>query len=429
MTLGKPQLRVVTAEEVRASLPRLRARVWKPLRGMDTYNSHPVTGLTAETLLGMYRQAEAGSPLRQFDAFDDFMEIGGHLRGLVEGEIEAVSGCDWVLQPGRRDKASEIAAAELEERLRAGVGFRDFLEHQLSAEYFGMAATNLVWDRVERVIQPIEFVNVSHRRFAAPSAERAGEIMLIGGDSLSERIELEPGYWAVTVYRSRNPWAGGKLRTAGWWEMFKRWSMRDWQVFAEMFGLPLVLGYYEEGASQTSREALTEAVKSVGEDGFAILSTTTELVVKETARSGDSSTVYPKIVEMCEQQQSKLIAGSTTATDTTGVGSYNLGTVHATRAYKSQRRRATRIDDMFTEQVGIPYIAWNGHDRAAPPRLKIQITRDSLERAQVVDKLAELIDVDEDQLREEFSLRVPAPGKGVRKAPKQAAPAVPPPES
>src|SRR5690606_27089328 len=109
------------------------------------------------------------------------------------------------------------------------------------------------------------------------------------------------------------------------------------------------------------------------------------------------------------------------------VGSYNLGAIHATRAYKKARRSATRLDDMFTNQIGIPYIAWNGYDRAAPPRLKIQITRDNLERAQVVDKLAELIDVDEDQLREEFSLRVPAPGKGVRKAAKQAAPVPPQP--
>lgn len=424
--LAKPELRVVTPEEVQASLPAIRRRVWKPLRGSDAYNSHPATGLTADGLLSMYRAAEGGQPLRQFDTFDDFVEIGGHLRGLIDVNNEEVAGSDWVLLPGRRDKPSELAAAALEEQLRAGVGFREFMEHQLSAEYYGMAATNLIWDYVEGVIVPVEFVNVAHRRFASPSAERADEVMLVGGETFAERIPLEWGQWALTVF-GRNPWSFGKLRTCGWWEMFKRWSMRDWQVFAEMFGLPLVLGYYQEGASQASRDALTSAVQAIGDDGFAVLSAMTEIVVKDTVRSGDSSTVYPRIMELCEQQQSKVLVGSTTATDTGGaVGSYNLGAIHATRAYKKARRRATRLAEMFAAYIGKPYIAWNGFDKAAAPQLKVQITRDSFERAQTIDILAELMDIDEDQMREEFSLRVPAPGKGVRKLPKAAAPVVPP---
>lgn len=387
-------------------------------RGIDTHNSHPAFGLTADMLLGFYREAERGYPVSQFDCFDDLIEVDGHLRGLISGRVEATSGSDWTLKPGRQDKASEVAAMALEERLRNHLGFREFIEHHLEAPHIGIAATNLIWNVEEGLVVPTEFRNAAARRFAAPSQERANEIMVIDGPS--GRFDLTPlelGLWALSKYRGRNPWACGLMRTAAWWAMFKRWSIRDWQIFAEMFGLPLAIGYYQEGASLESRLALEEVVKNIGEDGYAVLADTTELVIKDTARSGDSSTVYPQIAALCEAQMSKLIAGATLAVDAGGPGSkgsYALGSVHESRAYALSRADARRIEEMFVRDIGAWFCRWNGFDRAAPPRLKIQIARDTKERAEVLQIVGQVIPLDEDQMREEFHLRTPAPGKGVK---------------
>jgi phage gp29-like protein len=401
-----------------------RAGVADGARGIDTYNSHPAIGLTADILLSHYREAERGVPLRQFDTFDNLIEVDGHLRGLVGGRIESVSGADWTLKAGRQDRPSELAAAELEERLRNHLGFREFIEHHLEAPHYGVAASNTLWDLDEALVVPIEFRNAAHRRLASPSAEEAGEIWLVNGTTTRDLVALEPGLWAVSRYRGRNPWAAGLMRTAAWWAMFKRWSVRDWQVFAEMFGLPLAIGYYEEGASLESRRALEDVVSAIGEDGYAVLSNLTELVIKDTARSGDSSTGYPHIAALAEAQMSKLIAGATLTTDVGGKGSYALGTVHESRAYNLARADARRVEEMFVRDIGRWFCEWNGFDRAAPPRLKIQITRDNLERAQVLEVIGQVVDLDEDQIREEFSLRTPAPGKGVRFV--QPTPAGPP---
>lgn len=424
---AQPRLRVVTDEAVKP--PPARRVVIQPVRGMDAYNSRPATGLTADMLVSMYRSAEAGRPLAQFDTFEQLKEGDGHLRGLIEGREESVAGSDWVLKPGRQDKASERAAAMLEEMLRHATtsttptlvsgssstkvgGFREFVEHHLGAAHFGCAMSNIVWDVVDRMVMPVELVNAAHRRFASPSQERANEIWLVNGIT-NELQELEAGLWATTR-RGRNPWVSGSLRTASWFAMFKRWSFRDLLVFAEMFGIPLALGYYEEGASQASREALEEAVRMIGEDGYAVLSAMTELVIKETARSGDASTVYPVIRGMCDDEMSKLIVGGTLNTDVAGVGSYNAATVHESRAYKKERADARRVEEMFTRCIGVPFCIWNGLDAAAPPRLRIQITRDNLERAKVLETVGQVVELDQDQIREEFSLRTPAPGKGVK---------------
>ena len=407
--LAAPKLRVLDGGLAK-SPPRRRA-IATPKR-IDTYNSHPATGLTAEMLLAMYRAAEQGAPLKQFDCFDDLVEIDGHLRGLINNRIEGVAGCDMRIQPGLPDKPSEIAAAALDDRVREMLP--ELVEHHLTAPHYGVAVSNTVWDFVEGVIAPIEFIHAAHRRFASPHPDRAHEIWLIGGETARDLVELEAGLWCVSRYRGRNPWSSGLLRTCGWWAMFKRWSIRDWQIFAEMFGLPLVIGFYEEGASEETRKALEEAVRAIGEDGFAVLSALAEIVIKETARSGDSSTVYPKIADMCEQQMSKVIAGSTTASDVGGsVGSYNLGSIHESRGYKFDRRDARRAGGMFSRDVGVPFIRWNGYDRAAPPRLNIQITRDSLERAKVLQTVGQVVPIDPSQIYDEFTLRVPADGKGV----------------
>jgi phage gp29-like protein len=396
--------------------PVARREIARPIRGLDTYNSHPGRGIEPQMIVSIFRQAERGDPVKQFDLFDDMIENDGHLRGLIDTRKQSVSSKPWVLRSGKPGHApSDRAAVDLEERLRLHLGFRDFLEHQSSAPFYGFAATNIVWDVVGGLVTPAEFINVAHRRFAAPSEERAHEIMLITGEvGRMSLTPLQPGVWALTRYQHRNPWAAGLMRTATWFAYFKRLAHRNWQVFADMFGLPLVIGYYDEGASATTRAALEEACRMIGEDGYAVLSKLGEIVVKENARSGDASSVYPAIADRCDAEQSKLIAGATLNTDVDGKGSYALASVHESRAFEMIGADAERIAEMFVRDVGLPFVRFNGYgDDAAPPRLKIQLSRDSLERAKVVQMIGQAIPIDEDQLREEFGLRAPS-GAGVK---------------
>lgn len=383
---------------------------------LETYNTHPAFDLTLEMLLSYYRQAERGAPLRQMDCFHDIIEMDPDLRSKINDSIESVSGCDYVVLAGRDDKPSELAAGALNERLQNQIQFRAFLTHQLSAPHMGYACTNMMWDFDEDVIVPVEFCNPAARRFAAPSVERADEIWLLDSNQIN-LIEPTPGLWAISTYKNiigRNPYAAGKMRSCAVWAMFKRWGVRGWQIFADMFGIPLALGYYEEGAGPASRQALEDAVRAIGQDGFAVLSALTEVVVKETARGGDSSTVYPQLIKLCEEQIAKLLTGGTLNTDVAGVGSYNAASVHETRSYTMKCFDAQCVQEMFVRDIGRTFVAWNGYDRAAPPRLKIKIRRDALQWAQTLEIIGQVIDLDETQLREDFSLRQPAPGKGVK---------------
>lgn len=405
--VGRP---TILDENGRPLAPTARRMIAPNPGGMDTYNTHPAFDLTLEMLLSYYRQAERGQPLRQMDCFHDIIEMDPDLRSKINDRVESVSGCDWVVMAGAPDKPSELAAATLNERLQNQIKFRTYLTHQLTAVAYGYACTNIVWDLVDGAVVPVDFVNPAARRFASPSAERAHELWLVDGNRI-DLIPLEWGLWSCSIYRnilSRNPYAGGLMRSGAVWAMFKRWGVKGWQIFADMFGIPLALGYYEEGAGEASRRALEDAVRAIGQDGYAVLSSLTELVVKETARGGDSSTVYPQLIKLCEEQIAKLFTGGTLNTDVAGVGSYNAASVHESRSYAQKCYDAQMLQETFTASIAAAFNVWNGFDRAAPPRLKIKIRRDALQWAQTLEILGQAVKLSKSQIQEDFNLREPS---------------------
>lgn len=413
------------------SPPAKRVQVTKRVRNADVYNSRPGSGVTVEQILSIYRIAENGDPVRQCDLFDNLIEFDGHGRGLFAGRNQAVAGKNWTMQAGGPDAGSGTAAQILGTHLKNNAGFRQFVEHQLTAIPYGFAASEIVWDVVDGVWLPVRFVNVPHRRFGSPTSDQADEIWLRNGDSRADMIPLEMGQWAVNRVLGRNPYAAGLMRTCAFWMLFKRWSNRDWQVFGEMFGLPSVVGFYSEGASASARAALEDAVKNLGEEGFAILEETCELLIKEASRAGDASSVYPAQWTKFEEQMSKAISGGTLTSDTGSIGSYAQANTHADRAFVFALADAAGLEEMFVRDISVPFVTWNGFGGALPPRPKFQIVREQSLKAQA--EILELLSrafgdsfsVAWEQVAEVFGWRVPVAGEAALVPAKEKPAAVP----
>jgi hypothetical protein len=304
-----------------------------------------------------------------------------------------------------------------------------------------------IWDLVRGLVAPSRFVHVPHRRLAAPSLLLPDTIGIVNGPQVGFGVSPfisnavpgsvislnDPEYagrFSCTVYERGNPWVCGLFNTTMWWAAFKRWGWRDWQVFAEMFGLPLRVGYYEEGASEASRVALEAAVEAIGTDGYTVLSELCELVIKE-ARSGDAKGVYDSQITVCEQQMSKLFLGGTLTTDAGGNGSHAQASVHGLHGFNRQLADAKRISTTFERDIATPFVLWNGYGNAKPPKMRLQIEREASlsDRAQHIAALATAfpdMEFDLDQIREDFSLRKPTAGNSIKNGGvKPAPPAAP----
>lgn len=386
------------------------ARQAKPLGGwMDGWSTHPGTGADPQTVHHTFRMAELGHLWRQCDLFDDLIESDGHLRSLVEGRIGAVAGREWVIQPGAKDPASIKAAELLDASLRDAINFGDFLEHQLSATFYGFAASEIDWQLRDGAIVPVWFANAPHSRFVL---DEFNELRLITkvGDTTGE--PLAPGGWCVSRRRHKNLARAGLMRTAAWWAVFKRLSVRDWMIFAEKFGIPMILGVYAENASPEARSALEQAVEDVGEAGQAVLSEATKIVLHEvTQRSGDNQQLHPAVVALCESQMSKLINGSTLTSESGGPGSFALGKVHENRQFSLEVGDASRLGNVFRQYIGTTFLALNGFTGARAPRLKIQVMQeiDPLARAQIASIVVNELgaEIDGAHLLDELGFRRP----------------------
>jgi phage gp29-like protein len=394
-----------------------------PDPAMDRYLLHPGSGVTPQLVVAYYQHAEAGWPMEQCDLFDDVIERDGHLRSVLSSRALAVAGKKWQVMAGG-DSADDVRAAELLQAALKETNWPDAMMHMLSSRPYGWAATEIDWVERDGDVVPKWFVNVPHRRFRFDEFDRP---RLTTTEDLDGQ-PLRPGGWlfgrnTISVVTARS----GLMRTAAWFSLFKTWSWRDWVIYAEKFGIPLVLGKWDAAnASEEDKSELAEVVRNIGEDGQATMSSEANVEIHEVQQGGQSTNLHAAVVTEANKELSKLITGSTLTVETGGPGSFALGKVHDSRAFDLVLADAEFLMRRFRSDLARPFLAHNGFRNTATPELVVHVSRDSapLTRATLAEKLwAMNVQLDIEQLREEFQFR--APPSSERALPGPVAPAAP----
>jgi phage gp29-like protein len=282
-----------------------------------------------------------------------------------------------VLQPGGTDSASIEGAQALEELMRSA-NVHELLWHQLESNFYGWAHSEIDWDFSEGMFYPAWFNNAPHRRFIFPH----GSSRLLTAKSCIEGEDLIPGRWVVSRARGSNIARGGLMRTAAWFALFKRTSIRDWVVACEKYGIPFLLGKYTGNASPKTREQLVKALKMLGQDGFAVLEDEIEIEVIDVAQRGGDGGLLGNLIGLCEAQLSKTITGATLTADATGNGSWALGKVHSGVRFDLIQSDAAMVAEVMRRYIGEPFMRYNGFPGRAPI-LKSQIAQEIDQRTRM----------------------------------------------
>lgn len=384
----------------------------KPWGMLDGTSMRPGYHLTPAKLWSAYRQAEGGAPMLQCDLFEDILENDGHLRGQYESRISAVAFRPWIIQPGGQAEVDVAAAKALGSALKR-CNMPALLWHLMEALGYGWSAANVAWsyDATGGLVVPSHFLLAPHRRFLI-SESGMGELMFRTEENQWPGETLYRGEWLVARRPHRLVMRAGLFRTTSWWALFKRLSITDWIVFAEKFGIPITLGYYEERASPESRAALLQAITDIGSDGQAILSNLTKIVIESAmTRSGDVSSLHPAVASRCDAEISKVVTGATLNVESGGPGSFALGKVHEGRANSLVFADALWLQGVFASDVVAPFLEYNPQFQGAElPRLVVRVRPEmSPETAvKVYGKLQAMgVQLEREQMLEEFGLRHP----------------------
>lgn len=334
----------------------------------DRWSGYPSNGLVPERLARIFKEADNGDMLRQAELFEEMEEKDAHLASQFQVRKLAVQGLAWEVTPRTEDRRAKDAATLCREFLD---GFADFDEHildLLDALAKGYSMMEILWDVSEgqSLIRNLRWIHPKKVTFWNSITPKV----------LTEKepvrgIDPPPFKFVYHRYKARSGHdvRGGILRVCAWMYLFKNYAIKDWVAFAEVYGMPLRIGKYEPGASKADREALIQAVRSLGTDAAGIISKSTEIEFIESQKSS-SLNIYESLSRFCDSQMSKAVLGQTLTSEaggSKGSGSYALGKVHGDVRHDLTEADCRALGKTITQQILRPLVGFNlGWDTPVP---------------------------------------------------------------
>ncbi|AKO36065.1 Mu-like prophage FluMu protein gp29 [[Haemophilus] ducreyi] len=293
------------------------------------YSEHPTSGLTPAKAAGLLRAAEAGDLIGQCELAEDMEEKDAHLQSELGKRRSALLTIDWQIQPPPNASAAEQRDAEmLEEILRDAVWLDDCIFDATDAILKGFSCQEIKWE--QGLVGGLKLIkNVEWRDpawFMTPQYERNS---LRLRDGTENGVELAKFGWVTHIAKSKTGYLSriGLVRTLVWPFVYRNYSARDFAEFLEIYGLPLRLGKYPEGATQNEKNTLLRAVMSIGHNAGGIIPRGMEIEFAKAAEGNANE--FMAMIEWAEKSMSKAILGGTLTTQADGRTSTNaLGNVH-----------------------------------------------------------------------------------------------------
>jgi len=290
-----------------------------------------VAGLTPERLATIFKEADAGNVQRQAQLFEQMEEKDGHLFGEIGKRKNAVLDVEFKVRPASEDRRDVQVAEFVEEFFDNLTDFEDTLVALQDGVGKGFSALEIDWDVSESQALPKDFKFIEQKRFLF--TDRSGyllriPLLLTDDDPMGIGIPA----WKILLHRyggkSGHPTRSGILRVCAWWFLFKNYSVKDWVIFCEVYGMPLRLGKYDAGATSEDKDALITAISSLGSDAAGIISKTTEIEFIEAAKGSVSGALYEKLAQFGNKEMSKAILGQTLTAEVGDKGSYAASKTH-----------------------------------------------------------------------------------------------------
>ena len=309
---------------------RPRVGVLLGRRREDTLRDYPADGLTTQRLVSIFREADNGCLSAQMALYEQMEERDAHLFSVANTRRLAVTGLPWEIvsaaqvtgwserrgfgTPGGDRALADEAAAYCSEVLRSVQGFEEALVHLSLALGRNVALVELVWKATAAGLRLVELQPVDFGRLTLGELD---EIRLLTEEAPQEGIELSPDKFIVHVPHavSGHPMRGGLLRVTALSYLGKHFAIKDWLIFAELFGMPVRIGRYAPNATSEEKREMLEMLTKLGGEATGIFSKAVEVEIQQTRMPGEVN-LYENLCMYLDREISKAWLGQTLTTDT-----------------------------------------------------------------------------------------------------------------
>ena len=340
--------RIVNAIRKRGQVARPRPGQVVTAEALDTWRNYPADGLTPARLVAILRDADEGAVEQALALYEQMEEKDAHLYCVANTRRLAVTGLRWQILSAAEvcdavdQVAADEAAAYAREVLASIDGFDVALQHLALAVGRNIAVAENVWEPRGRELRLVDVVPIPFERL---TFDGLGKVRVLTRDQPVDGIELPPGKFVIHSPQavSGHPMRGGLLRVSALAYLGKHFAMKDWLVFAEIFGMPLRIARYEPSATAEEKRELLRMLETLGSDAAGIFSKAVELELLE-ANKGTAPPPYENICNFMNREMSKAWLGETLTVETSGqTGTFSTAQIH------NQARLELRQDDIVKE--------------------------------------------------------------------------------
>ena len=312
--------------------PRPGRLIWP--RKEDTWREYPADGLTPSRLMQILRAADEGDIEMALQLYEQMEEKDAHLFSVAQTRRLGLTGLEWEvisaaeIHRGVDRVAADEAADCCCERLTEIDALEEALRHLALAIGRNIAVAELVWDVVGGEHVVVDVVPVDSGRITMDDLDR---IRILTRDAPFEGILPPSNKFIVHTPQSvsGHPLRGGLLRVSALAYLAKHFAMKDWLVFAEIFGMPIRIARYEASASPEEKREMLEMLRDLGTAAFGIFSKAVELEIKEASQGPMGGPPYEGICSFFNRELSKAWLGQTLTTDTAQMtGTHAAAVVH-----------------------------------------------------------------------------------------------------
>jgi len=196
----------------------------------------------------------------------------------------------------------------------------------LNASLFGFQNIEIVWQYQNGEYLPNDFEILPQERFAF---SLNGETFFLGQDSEGNSWKKVPDYKIITAQHQAsfiNPYGQSLLSKCYWAVTFKNGALRFWINFMERYGMPLLIGKYNRGATLEESENLANALANMTQDTVIVSPSDIDITLHEANRNSGAA-LYADLIQHCNNEISKAILSETLTTEMKG-GSFAAAETH-----------------------------------------------------------------------------------------------------
>lgn len=323
-----------------------------------------------------------------YDIYHSILQMDGHLSGIVEKRLSAVSRERFEFQ--RDGKPVD----EVNRQIRSP-WFRSWVKDAVASKLWGFSLFQ--FRRDEKGWITYELID---RKHFDPTTR---EVLLYETDVNGAPLDAFENCLLVCD----NPRGLGKLATCAPYALYKRGNLGDWAQFCQIFGMPIREYTYSAGDEDARKRLLADARKQ-GANAVYIHPEGSSMTLHEAAGKSGTVDLYERFLDNCNDEISIAVLGNTLTTKSDTNGTQALGTVQAKEQLKITDDDVQFILDLLNYDMTDIFAALGVSTENGEFVRVEQKYQDKQVQINVVSKLKEMgLPIADDYLYETFDVAKP----------------------